>query len=146
MYEPRVAFRVRKPSQNLQLPQPYTMLSLILIPIISLLQITLAAPVSNAAAATVGKIRGVRDPIYHLYLQANSKNGTSHTPLHITSLTQQLRSIHTRPRSRIRRRRLQHRRNHPVQENWEIPKHPNRIDELQATCLGPRGRHNCVGT
>jgi carbonyl reductase 1 len=37
----------------------------------------LAAPVENAqsAAATVGKIRGVRDPIYHLYLQASSKNG-----------------------------------------------------------------------
>ena len=37
----------------------------------------LAAPVENAqrAAATVGKIRGVRDPIYHLYLQASAKNG-----------------------------------------------------------------------
>ena len=38
---------------------------------------TLAAPVENvqSAAATVGKIRGVRDPIYHLYLQASAKNG-----------------------------------------------------------------------
>lgn len=36
----------------------------------------LAVPVENAGnSATVGKIRGVRDPIYHLYLQANSKNG-----------------------------------------------------------------------
>jgi hypothetical protein len=36
-----------------------------------------AAPVQKVenAAATVGKIRGVRDPIYHLYLQANSRNG-----------------------------------------------------------------------
>jgi carbonyl reductase 1 len=38
--------------------------------------LALAAPVEHAgSAATVGKIRGVRDPIYHLYLQANSKNG-----------------------------------------------------------------------
>jgi hypothetical protein len=37
-----------------------------------LLQTTIAAP--TAAAATIGKIRGVRDPIYHLYLQANSKS------------------------------------------------------------------------
>jgi hypothetical protein len=29
---------------------------------------------STASASTVGKIRGVRDPIYHLYLQANSKS------------------------------------------------------------------------
>ncbi|KAI4626559.1 hypothetical protein J4E83_003710 [Alternaria metachromatica] len=38
----------------------------------------LAAPVENAqsAAATVGKIRGVRDPIYHLYLQASAKNAS----------------------------------------------------------------------
>ncbi|KAF2873139.1 hypothetical protein BDV95DRAFT_605705 [Massariosphaeria phaeospora] len=42
-----------------------------------LLQTALAAPIDNtAAAATVGKIRGVRDPIYHLYLQANSKNAS----------------------------------------------------------------------
>ncbi|KAI4949020.1 hypothetical protein J4E91_005483 [Alternaria rosae] len=38
----------------------------------------LAAPVENvqSAAATVGKIRGVRDPIYHLYLQASAKNAS----------------------------------------------------------------------
>ncbi|CAN9146902.1 unnamed protein product [Alternaria alternata] len=37
----------------------------------------LAVPVENAGnSATVGKIRGVRDPIYHLYLQANSKNAS----------------------------------------------------------------------
>ena len=48
-----------------------------LAPILLLLHGAVAAPVENAAAAaTVGKIRGVRDPIYHLYLQANSKNGT----------------------------------------------------------------------
>ncbi|KAK7192471.1 hypothetical protein DPSP01_009711 [Paraphaeosphaeria sporulosa] len=35
-----------------------------------------AAPVSNVAAATIGKIRGVADPIYHLYLQANPKNAS----------------------------------------------------------------------
>ncbi|KAF1949212.1 hypothetical protein CC80DRAFT_484839 [Byssothecium circinans] len=42
---------------------------------------TFAAPVPNdhvtaAAAATVGKIRGVAAPIYHLYLQANPKNAS----------------------------------------------------------------------
>lgn len=46
-------------------------------PILLLLHGAVAAPVENAAAAaTVGKIRGVADPIFHLYLQANSKNGT----------------------------------------------------------------------
>lgn len=38
-------------------------------------QCAFAAPVTNTAAATVGKIRGVQSPIYHLYLQANPKNG-----------------------------------------------------------------------
>jgi hypothetical protein len=53
-----------------------TMLSLFA-PFLFLLQSTLAAPVEHAAAAaTVGKIRGVADPVYHLYLQANSKNST----------------------------------------------------------------------
>jgi len=50
----------------------------IFIPLISTIlavQGALAVPVSSAAAATVGKIRGVQDPIYHLYLQANPKNG-----------------------------------------------------------------------
>ncbi|CAG5156412.1 uncharacterized protein ALTATR162_LOCUS4210 [Alternaria atra] len=37
----------------------------------------LAAPVENAGSATtVGKIRGVRDPIYHLYLQVNPNNAS----------------------------------------------------------------------
>lgn len=48
-----------------------------LAPLLLLAQTTLAAPLEaapRAAAATVGKIRGVRDPIYHLYLQANSKS------------------------------------------------------------------------
>ena len=48
-------------------------------PLLLLAQGTLAAPVENTAvtraAATVGKIRGVRDPIYHLYLQTSPKNG-----------------------------------------------------------------------
>ena len=50
-------------------------------PLLLLAQVILAAPVENtaatvaAAAATVGKIRGVRDPIYHLYLQTSPKNG-----------------------------------------------------------------------
>lgn len=46
-------------------------------PLLLLAQSAAAAPVENvavAAAATVGKIRGVRDPIYHLYLQASPKN------------------------------------------------------------------------
>jgi hypothetical protein len=49
-----------------------------LAPVLLLIQGALAAPVAGnaaAAAATVGKIRGVRDPIYHLYLQASPKNG-----------------------------------------------------------------------
>jgi hypothetical protein len=50
-------------------------------PLLLLVQSTVASPVEHAAAAaTVGKIRGVRDPIYHLYLQANSKNGSFSTP------------------------------------------------------------------
>lgn len=48
---------------------------LFLTSVLLLAQSALSAPVENVAAATVGKIRGVRDPIYHLYLQANSKNG-----------------------------------------------------------------------
>lgn len=52
-----------------------TMLTLFA-PLLLLAQSAAAAPVENvaAAAATVGKIRGVRDPIYHLYLQASPKN------------------------------------------------------------------------
>jgi hypothetical protein len=47
----------------------------VLAPLLCLAHIVLSAPIeSPRAAATVGKIRGVRDPIYHLYLQANSKN------------------------------------------------------------------------
>ncbi|KAF2447021.1 hypothetical protein P171DRAFT_429964 [Karstenula rhodostoma CBS 690.94] len=42
-----------------------------------LVSFALAASISNAAAATVGKIRGVSDPIYHLYLQANLKNAST---------------------------------------------------------------------
>ncbi|KAF2177235.1 hypothetical protein K469DRAFT_604002 [Zopfia rhizophila CBS 207.26] len=45
-------------------------------PLLLLLQGALSAPIENAAAATVGKIRGVQSPVYHLYLQANSKNKT----------------------------------------------------------------------
>ncbi|ENI10898.1 hypothetical protein COCC4DRAFT_122353 [Bipolaris maydis ATCC 48331] len=48
-------------------------------PLLLLAQSAAAAPVENvavAAAATVGKIRGVRDPIYHLYLQASPKNSS----------------------------------------------------------------------
>ncbi|KAF1978265.1 hypothetical protein BU23DRAFT_451106 [Bimuria novae-zelandiae CBS 107.79] len=41
-----------------------------------LLPSVLAAPVSTTTAATVGKIRGVASPIYHLYLQANPKNAS----------------------------------------------------------------------
>lgn len=44
-----------------------------------LLLIPLARGLPAATAAIVGKIRGVRDPIYHLYLQANANNST---PLH----------------------------------------------------------------
>jgi hypothetical protein len=48
------------------------MLSLLtLLPLFLAAHSALALP---TASATVGKIRGVRDPIYHLYLQANSKS------------------------------------------------------------------------
>lgn len=47
----------------------------VLVPFLLFFGSSLGAPVEHAAVATVGKIRGVRDPIYHLYLQANSKNG-----------------------------------------------------------------------
>jgi hypothetical protein len=61
----------------------------------------LAFPLSSStAAATIGKIRGVRDPIYHLYLQASSKSPSipvlgpeasadevSHLPLSLVSLS-----------------------------------------------------------
>ncbi|PVI06040.1 hypothetical protein DM02DRAFT_683023 [Periconia macrospinosa] len=47
------------------------------------LQAALSAPLTpkattstTAAAATVGKIRGVREPIYHLYLQSNPSNSS----------------------------------------------------------------------
>ncbi|KAF2116940.1 hypothetical protein BDV96DRAFT_39092 [Lophiotrema nucula] len=33
-------------------------------------------PVEKAAAATVGQIRAVQSPVFHFYLQANSKNKT----------------------------------------------------------------------
>ena len=46
-------------------------------PAVLLLHGALGAPVENAAAAArVAKIRGVCDPIYHLYLQANAKNSS----------------------------------------------------------------------
>ncbi|KAF2017397.1 hypothetical protein BU24DRAFT_478485 [Aaosphaeria arxii CBS 175.79] len=49
----------------------------ILAPVLLLIQAVLSAPVEQvAAAATVGKIRGVRSPIYHLYLQADPKNAS----------------------------------------------------------------------
>ena len=51
------------------------MLLLLLTPVLLLVQGTFAAPASLVPRATVGKIRGVSSPIYHLYLQANSKNG-----------------------------------------------------------------------
>ncbi|KAL6153310.1 hypothetical protein ACJQWK_11463 [Exserohilum turcicum] len=54
------------------------MMLTIFAPLLLLAQGTFAAPVENAAAAaTVGKIRGVRDPIYHLYLQASPKNAST---------------------------------------------------------------------
>ncbi|KAF2749029.1 hypothetical protein M011DRAFT_322275 [Sporormia fimetaria CBS 119925] len=48
------------------------------LPTLALLTAALAAPTPApaGAAATTAKIRGVRDPIYHLYLQANPKNAT----------------------------------------------------------------------
>jgi hypothetical protein len=51
-----------------------------LAPLLVLFPYAFAAPLSSStstSAATVGKIRGVRDPIYHLYLQANSKSAST---------------------------------------------------------------------
>lgn len=50
-------------------------------PVLLLLTTAFAVPTpvdQNPAApqATLGKIRGVQSPVYHLYLQANSKNST----------------------------------------------------------------------
>jgi hypothetical protein len=56
-------------------------------PLLLLAQSVVTAPTEHAAAAaTVGKIRGVRNPIYHLYLQASSKNGSFFTPSHLLYL------------------------------------------------------------
>lgn len=69
-------------------------------PLLLLLQGSVAAPIENAAAvATVGKIRGVREPIYHLYLQANSKNGNYLIVLR-ANLFLRTTSINPRPWSR----------------------------------------------
>ncbi|KAL6711361.1 hypothetical protein ACN47E_005892 [Coniothyrium glycines] len=49
---------------------------LLYLPAIFAAPLTKSAETTSAAAATVGKIRGVRDPIYHLYLQASSTNAS----------------------------------------------------------------------
>ena len=67
---PRVKSPYASPSST------FTMFSVIAATLL-LAQCAFAAPVANAAAATVGKIRGVQSPIYHLYLQANPQNGIS---------------------------------------------------------------------
>lgn len=55
------------------------MLTLSILPILLLLPQTLSTPLpSSLLAPTVAKIRGVRDPIYHLYLQSLPK--TPSTP------------------------------------------------------------------
>jgi hypothetical protein len=125
-----------------------------------ILQVAFAAPVANtatAAAATVGKIRGVRDPIFHLYLQANPKNGTSTAPMqfHLSFLSRSLSltspSIHPRAGPRIYSRHLHHNAHNPIAENAPLPQHPSGVHKLQAArveqhsqhdSLGPRGRHN----
>jgi len=117
-----------------------------LAPILLLLHSALAAPVENAAAATVGKIRGVRDPIYHLYLQASSKNGPSHIR-HILTISPLLNPLsnHARPRPRKRSRRIHNRRHHPIEKDEQIPQHRNSIDELQALGLGSNWRDDGMG-
>jgi hypothetical protein len=50
--------------------------SLLLLPTIFAAPLS-PSPSSTAATATIGKIRGVRDPIYHLYLQASSKSAST---------------------------------------------------------------------
>ena len=52
----------------------------LLLPVLAMAMSALAAPMpaENAAAATVGQIRAVTSPVFHLYLQANSKNSTLH--------------------------------------------------------------------
>lgn len=52
-----------------------------LTPLFLILQHTIAAPVTNAPAATIGKIRAVQSPVFHFYLQANSKNSNTFFPL-----------------------------------------------------------------
>jgi hypothetical protein len=53
-----------------------TMLSL-LTTLLTLLPLTLSTPLPSTSAATVGKIRGVREPIYHLYLQSLPKSAST---------------------------------------------------------------------
>jgi len=135
-----------------------------LAPVLLMLQGAVAAPVASntAAAATVGKIRGVRDPIYHLYLQASPKNGMSNPrrkpfspqstppPQTLISIYQKsnlsLHSIHPRPRPRIRRRRIHHRWHHSIQKDEPLPQHPERHNLLQTPRLGQGRGHNGVGT
>ena len=101
-------------------------------PALLIAQYALAAPVSNAAAATVGKIRGVSDPIFHLYLQANPKNGTlpsSIIPSSRPMLTICI-SFYPRPRARSQRRRIHHRNHNPEQKDEPVPQHSNRKHKL----------------
>jgi hypothetical protein len=51
------------------------MLTLILTSLLLLIHPILSLPTTSyTSASTIGKIRGVRDPIFHLYLQASPKS------------------------------------------------------------------------
>lgn len=68
--ESHFAFRI--PQQPPNMP---TLSHLLLLPLLLLLPSALSLPTtSTTSAATIGKIRGVRDPIYHLYLQASASS------------------------------------------------------------------------
>jgi hypothetical protein len=117
----------------------------LLAPLLCLAHIVLSAPIeSPRAAATVGKIRGVRDPIYHLYLQANSKN-TSIPVLGPEASADEVCHVFRTKSSLLILRTVHYRRNHPIPHNQPIPQHPNRDDILQAAEMGSHGHYDGVG-
>ena len=108
-------------------------------PALLLAQYALAAPVTNAAAATVGKIRGVQSPIYHLYLQANPKNGSHTVSIDAASKLTMGRSFHACDGTRSECGRLHNRRHYTEQENRSISQYPDHEYKLQAARVGDIG-------
>jgi hypothetical protein len=112
--------------------------------------LALAAPLSSSTssvtAATIGKIRGVRDPIYHLYLQASSKSPS--TPILGPEASGDEVKPPTTPTPITKAHVLflvYNRRHDPIAQNEPIPQHPERDDVVQAAEVGSGGEHDGVG-